>query len=353
MSDTTVDLLIDEINQVSMTALQKLGVPDGDALQTVRMLLWADVRGYASHGIERLPVYAKRLKLGLINPRPNITVRPVGQAMELVDGDSGLGQVVASRGIERAMTMARKTGLALACCKNSNHFGSAAPYALTACEEKLICICATNAFPTMPPTGAIEAVVGNNPICIGAPMAGDVHFLLDMAMSVSSRGRIRARAAAGETIPLGWALDQDGVPTQDPNEALKGIVLPVGLHKGYGLAVAIDILCGVITGAGYGPGVKSLYQQWETSQNVGHLFIVVDPCRFLPWPQYVERLSDLYRLLRGAKRISPEQPILIPGEKESAQESEHRRSGLRLPVRLWEQLKDLAAGGYDFELSRY
>ena len=163
----------------------------------------------------------------------------------------------------------------------------------------------------------MKTVVGNNPLAVGAPFEGAAPFVLDIAMSVSSRGRMRHMAQKGEPIPEGWALDSKGRPTTDPLEGLKGFSLPFGLHKGYGLALAIDILSGVLTGAGFSAGVKSLVQQWEEPQHIGHFFIVIDPVRFMTWEIFSERMRQLCDSMRGVPPADPETPVMIPGEPEA------------------------------------
>ncbi|MBW2000407.1 MAG: Ldh family oxidoreductase, partial [Deltaproteobacteria bacterium] len=330
MDKQVVSASYDELIGLGVEALNLAGVPSEHARTTTEVLLRADLRGFESHGIQRLLMYVPRLRQKLINPSPNIETLTLAPAIRLVSGDNGLGQVVASRGMSEAIQAARDSGLAFVGCKDSNHFGAAGIYVLNACEEKIIGIAGTNAFPTMAPWGGLEKRVGNNPLAIGIPSGDGNHFVLDIAMSVSSRGRIRMMAEKGESIPEGWALDARGNPTTDPLEALKGFVLPIGRHKGYGLAVAIDILSGVLTGAAFSTGVKSLLQQWEEPQHIGHFFITIDPGRFMPWNDFVQRTRELYKGLKSTKPIDPNAPVLIPGEPEH--ELERKRMAEGIPI---------------------
>ena len=282
---------VEKLRKLGERCLEQVELPAEQARVAVDVLLWADLRGFSTHGVERLLTYVPRLKKGLINPNPLIKVESKGTCLCLVRGGNGLGQVVAERAIREAISLAKEEGLGLAACRDSNHFGAAAPYTLMVCRERLIGVASTNAFPTMAPTDGLDPLVGNNPLAIGIPTGGAFDFLLDMGMSVSSRGRIRAMAAREEETPPDWALDKKGQPTTDPMKALQGLVLPVGRHKGYGLAVALDILCGVMTGAGFGTGVKSLFQDWDQPQKIGHLFITIDPCRFMPWDEFCLRMA--------------------------------------------------------------
>lgn len=343
----------DELFELGVKALQLVSVPSDDARITTEVLLKADLRGFESHGIQRLLTYVPRLRQKLINPSPNIEILPLAPAIKLVSGDNGLGQVVASRGMSEAIQTARDSGLAFVGCKDSNHFGAAGVYVLSACEKRFIGIAGTNAFPTMAPWGALEKRVGNNPLAIGIPLGEGDHFVLDIAMSVSSRGRIRIMAETGESIPEGWAIDVHGNPTTDPMEALKGFVLPIGQHKGYGLAVAIDILSGVLTGAAFSTGVKSLLQQWEEPQHIGHFFIAIDPSRFMGTVDFGSRIRELYELLKSAKPMDPKSPVLIPGEPESKLERERMTEGIPVEQSTLVKLRELARGKYDYEVPKY
>ena len=352
-SNGDIKVPYDQLFAKGVEALERINVPAEDAKITVQVLLRADLRGVGTHGIKRLTMYIPRLKQGLINPRPNITVKQLSSALKLVDGDNGLGPVVATRGMREAIHLAQETGISFVGCRDSNHFSAAAPYVLMACEKRLIGIAGTNSFPVMSPWGGLEGLVGNNPLAIGVPSEGSNPFVLDMAMSVSSRGRIRMMGERGEKIPEGWAIDKNGQPTTDPLEALKGFVLPVGLFKGYGLAVAMDILSGVVTGSAYSNDVKSLLQQWEEPQHIGHFFITIDPARFMAWEVFSERMKDISNRLRSAQRIRPDLPVLIAGDLENALEKERRQKGIPMDVNDLSKLNDLADGKYDIEVAKF
>jgi ureidoglycolate dehydrogenase (NAD+) len=348
-----IEVSYDELFDYGVEALEKVGVPSQDAQVAVNMLLMADLRGIGTHGIQRLLMYVPRIRKGLMNPTPEIAVRTLAPAVKVVHGDNGLGPLVAVRGMREAIGLAKEMGSAFIGCKDSNHFGAAGPYALMACQEKMIGILGTNAFPAMPPTHGLGNLVGNNPLAIGAPCEGDIPFVLDISMSISSRGRIREMAQRGEKIPEGWALDPTGNPTTDPTEGLKGFVLPVGQHKGYGLAVALDILSGVLLGAGFSTGVKSIVQQWDEPQHIGHFFIVIDPVRFMGWEAYSQRMKQMYQILRSAPRIDPGKPVLIPGEPEAQLEKIRREKGIPLAAGVFNSLKGLAKGNYEYEIPRF
>lgn len=350
-SDVVVS--VEELADIGVSALERLDVPPADARRAVDVLLYADLRGVESHGIQRLLMYVPRLRRNLIKARPDIKVEKLSPVMSLVHGDDGLGQVVASRGMSEAIELARTAGLAVVGCRDSNHFGAAAPFAQMACDERMIAIVATNAFPTMAAWGGSKNVVGNNPFAVGVPCDGEPAFMLDVALSVSSRGRIRSLANTKQRIPEGWAVDAGGNPTTDPLEALKGFVLPIGGHKGYGLALAVDVLAGVLTGAGFAGGVKSMLQQGDESQHVGHFILVIDPSRFMSWICFSERMKELRAAMRSAPPLNPSQPVVIPGEPEARIEKQRRAEGIPVSEDAFTLLKGLAQGQYDYAVPSF
>jgi LDH2 family malate/lactate/ureidoglycolate dehydrogenase len=349
----TIRVPYEQLAEIGIAALEAVGVPTSDARCTVDVMLYADLRGVESHGIQRLLMYVQRIRHKLTNPQPDIRIESLSPVMSLVHGDDGLGQVVATRGTREAIRLAKDSGLAFVGCRDSNHFGAVAPYAHMACDERLIAIIGTNAFPTMAPWGGSKNMVGNNPFAIGVPCDGEPPFILDIALSISSRGRIRGMVKSNQRIPEGWAVDAKGMPTTDPLEALKGFVLPVGGHKGYGLALAIDVLAGVMTGAGFADGVKSLLQQSDQPQHVGHFMIVIDPVRFMPWDCFVGRMKELRSAMHGTPPLNPNAPVVIPGEPEARIERQRRAEGIPISENAFALLKGLAYGQYDYEVPSF
>ena len=202
-SSKTIVVSHEEIFALGVAALELVGVPESDAVITTDVLLCADLRGIHSHGIRRLMIYIPRLQKMLINPHPKIEVKSVAPAMKIVTGDNGLGPVVATKGMYEAIEQAKVTGISFTGCRDSNHFGAGAPYVLMACKEKMIGIASSNAYPTMAPWGGLDKFIGNNPLAIGVPYEENSQFLLDMAMSVSSRGRMRLMSEQKKKIPEG------------------------------------------------------------------------------------------------------------------------------------------------------
>jgi LDH2 family malate/lactate/ureidoglycolate dehydrogenase len=353
LQSTEVIVSYEELCDIGISSLELLGVPAEDARITMEVLLYADLRGIDTHGIQRLLMYVPRLRKKLMNPRPNITVETLSPVIRLVHGDDGMGQVVGARGMREAIAVAKEWGISFVGCKDSSHFGAAAAFAQMACDEKMISIVTTNAFPSMAPWGGLKNMVGNNPFAVGVPCDGDAPFILDIALSVSSRGRIRQMAERAESIPEGWAVDANGISTTDPREALKGFVLPIGNHKGYGIALAVDVLSGVLTGAGFADGVKSIMQQWSEPQHVGHSMIVIDPVRFMPWEFFAERMKQLRESMRSAPALNPDSPVILPGEYEAEIAKTRRLEGIPMEEGVFQVLKGLTRGQYDYEMPKF
>ncbi len=334
----------EELEDLSRLAFQRVGVPPEDAGAAARILVGANLLGIDSHGVQRVVPYVSRIRQGVLKANPNIKVLTKSLAVAVVDGDDGLGPVVGYRGLTESIRLASESGIAYVGCLNSNHFGAIAPYLWIGCRQKMICIIGTNAFTTMAPWGGREVKVGNNPIGIGAPRRDGFPFLLDIAMSVASRGKIRAAGERGESIPEGWGANPEGNPTTDPIAALKGFVLPFGGHKGYGLALAIDILSGVLTGGAFATQVKSMFQQAGESQHVAHFFITINPAMILGLEAYYDQMESFCALIKDTKRARANAPVLLPGEIEEGTFEERSASGIPLDEDLCETLRALARG---------
>lgn len=334
----------DDLRALSRQALEAFGLRPEDAEAAARVLVEADLLGIDTHGTKRLRAYVERIIRGGVNTAPAVTVIEKSPSIAIVDGDGALGPVVGTRALKEAMTRARAGGIAYVGCRNSNHFGAMAPYGLWACREGLVSIMGTNASTAMAPWGARELRMGNNPICFAAPRRDGPHFLLDFAQSIAARGKMRLAAERGEAIPEGWALDADGNPTTDPEAGLKGFVLPIGEHKGYGLALAVDLLAGVLSGGAFADGVASMWAEESGPQKVSHFFILIDPDRVLGLDAYFDRIEAFAGRIKGARPIDPERPVLLPGEIEAESYAEREAHGIPLDEELYGIICALAKG---------
>lgn len=327
----------------STKLLTTAGAPDAVARAVSESLVAADLRGVSSHGVVRLGVYLKRMAEGMIDPKAEPQLERDDGPVGLLDGRNNFGAYVGARGLDIAMARAKTHGAYILGVRHSNHFGTGAHYLQQAVSQGLAMIVMSNASQTMPPTGGVRPFMGTNPIAFGFPTGTDVPFILDMATSLVARGKIIVAASKGEAIPLGWAVDKDGNPTTDAHAALDGAVLPLGGAKGSGLAMAIDILCGVLTGAGFGPSVNNMYDNWEEPQNVGHMFIVLDIARWMPLETFMARLDDYIRLLKLEPRAGGVEEIFYAGEIEGRLEASRLRDGITLPAKVEDELNALGA----------
>ncbi len=325
----------------------KLGVPKEDADIVADNLVAADLRGVESHGVSRLRRYVDGIKIGAVKTRPNIKIVREGPAHALVDGDHGLGQPVAHRAMRLAIEKAKENFIGVVGVRNSNHYGIAGYYARMALNEDLIGISLTNSRPLVAHTGAIGKHIGTNPIAVAVPSEREPHFLLDMATSIVTIGAMEVAGRKGLEIPEGWAIDEKGEYTRDPEVVIKsGALLPLGGlgelfrgYKGYGLGVAVDVLCGVLTQSAWGKAVKNTTERYS---NVGHFFVVINPGGFISIEEFKRSMETLKRELKSAKKHPKLGRIWIHGEKAWLTERYRIKHGIPIYVKTQEILKEVA-----------
>lgn len=321
--------------------LQHHGLPQGHAEIVAESLLHANLRGVDSHGITRLPIYVQRLELGLVEPNPEIRVQADRGASFAVDGGNGMGAVVAMQAMDIALGRLEKFGSVTVGIYHSNHYGSGAYYAEKAVSMDAAAFIYSNAPSTMAPWGGIDPYFGTNPYTFAVPAGKHAPLILDMATSVVARGKIILAANSGEPIPPDWAIDKEGCPTRDAQEALEGSVLPFGGAKGYGIAFMIDIMAGALTGAGFGPRIGDLYKNLQTPQNVGVFFHLIHVGAFLPADTFKRRIDtmiDEIQSIRPARNVSQ---VLVPGEIENRTAEARRKRGIPLSSKLVDTLEKL------------
>lgn len=332
-----------ELISLGIKAFRGLGLTQRDAEQTTRILVLADLFGLSTHGLSRVESYGERLLVKGINPRPNITVERVAPALVKVDGDNGVGPLVGMRTLEAAMEVARECGVVVAFARGSNHFGPVSPYSLIAAEAGFASIIGSNATTTITPWGGSDARLGNSPVGFGVPNPGGVPFLLDMAISVAARAKIRNALKRGESIPDTWATDKHGRTTTDPAAALDGFLLPIGGHKGYGLALLVDLFAGLLSGAAYLTHVKSWVEAPDEPQNLGHFFILINT-KFLGSTDWLtSRMNDFAAILHDSPPADPAKPVLVPGEIELGKMARQRKEGIAIAADVMALLQQYAA----------
>lgn len=331
----------EKLSSFSVSCLQAAGVDRENAETATQLMLFADQRGHGSHGIVRLPVYGRRLVAGKIQARGEPrTLKDTGAAA-LVEGKNLLGPVVGRFSMTTALSLAKNSGMGFVLARNSNHYGASAYYTTMASRNGLIGISCSNAPPNMAPFGGRERFLGTNPLSIAVPLRGRPDLVLDMATSVVARGKIILAAQKGETIPEGWALDPQGRATTDAAQALLGCVLPFGGPKGSAISLLIDIFSGLMSGAAYGRHLNTL-EDLENVQNLGHLFMALDPFLFQTEEEFYRRMDDLVEQLKETPKAEGFEEILYPGEIEERTARRNREEGLPLTGDVIEQLNEFA-----------
>lgn len=331
-----------ELRALGKRAFQSLGMCDKDCDDLVQILLLADLFGLSTHGFSRIESYGDRLKIGGINPRPNIQIERLAPAMIGVNGDNGVGPVVGMHALNAAMEAAAEFGIAIAFARSSNHFGPISPYSLIAAEKGFASIIGSNATTTIAPWGGSDARLGNSPLGFGVPNPNGKPFLLDMAMSVVARAKIRNAFKRGEKIPNTWGTDAQGNPTTDPKAALDGFLLPIGGHKGYGLALMVDMFAGLLSNAAYLTHIKSWQDSPDEPQNLGHFFILIDTRRLGSSQWLSERMIDFANILMDSPPADPSKPVIVPGVIELEKLAKQRQSGIVLSSETLNLLKQYA-----------
>ncbi len=350
------DLYISEtaLHGFCSQVLLRIGVPEEDARLVVNNLIEADLRGVASHGVVRFPIYVRRLIEGGTNAKPHVSILRETNTTAVVDGDNGLGHLVGIRAMQIAIDKAAKGDCVFVAVKNSNHFGTAAYYAEMAARNDMIGFSFTiGAINHMAPWGGAEAVLGNNPFAVAFPTREAFPIVLDMACSVAARGKIIVAAKEGKPIPADWATGPDGSPTTNALEALQGLVIPVGGPKGYALTLTVGLLSAMLSGAFFGREVGDLYKKTTTAQNCGHLFGVLPVSSFDEIDNYLDRMDKAIEDIRGVKRAPGVDRIFLPGEREYMSLLHRRQNGIPLGPALTEELQALASQ-YDvqFDIDR-
>ena len=331
------------LEALATRALQGFGVAPADAADAARILVLGDLFGHHTHGVSRIESYGERLELGGINRSPRIRVLDLAPALAVVDGDNGVGPVVGMRALREAMARERAAGVGAAFARHSNHFGAISPYCWIAAAEGFATIIGSNSTSTIAPTGGREARLGNSPLGFGIPCPGGDPVILDMAMSVVARAKIREALKRGEAIPATWATDREGKPTTDPKSALEGFLQPIGGYKGYGLALMVDLFAGLLSGASYLTHVKSWSEEPEAPQDLGHFFVAIDTARLGNAQWLRMRMEDFARLLHDTPPADPAQPVLLPGEIERGHLHRQRGAGIAIEPALVEKLTRYAA----------
>jgi LDH2 family malate/lactate/ureidoglycolate dehydrogenase len=345
----------EQIRQQLVSVLRAWGMSAVHADTTAEMMLETDLRGVDSHGISMLPTYDKEFRAGRLNMRPQFKVVREGPATALVDADASLGHPVSVYAMNMAVDKCREMGVAVVSVFNSHHFGAAGCYSRIASDRGVIgMVTSATRGVSMVPTFAAEPVMGTNPLAFAAPARRNPPFQLDMATTTVAAGKVKVYKLNHKPLPSGWVVDGDGKAVTDAETAFShvferpdGGITPlggprdVGGHKGYGLAVMVHILGGTLAGASFSP-LRNKTQKPSDPHNIGHFFMAIDPKAFRAGGEFEEDLDQVIDVLHGAKRVDPNQPVLVAGDPEMATRAERLRDGVPVPDDLMDQLRAVA-----------
>ena len=317
------------------------GLPPSDAAECATQTVDAELRGVGSHGCVRLAVFVDRLARGTVNPTPQVRTVTDRPGYALVDGDRGMSAVGGTRAMELAMAKAAVNGIGAAGVRRISHTGHVGWFARMALARGMIGIVASSATPNLAPSGGAERLVGNNPIAFAIPSAGEAPIVFDMATSKVARGWVLLAAKAGDAIPEGWALDADGQPTIDAQRAVEGTLLPVGDHKGFGLALVLGLLTDVLTGE----DTSIERPDWLATDReflLSMLCIAIDPAQCLG-AAFAEGVRDVTARLKASRRAGDADQIRMPGEASACRAQDAAVDGIALAPSLVADLDRIAA----------
>lgn len=327
---TKIPIVASEARRLVEDILKGNGVPAENAAIVARCLVAADLRGVDTHGMNRIPSYMERIRQGILNPDAQPTVNQVTPVVAQVDGQNGFGFLAAQKAMAAAVESAKIYGIGMASIKHSNHFGMSAWIVQQALDADMMSLVFTNSSPALPAFGGKSKLIGVSPIACGAPGKGEMkNFILDMAPSVAARGKIYKAKRRGEKIPLDWALDAEGRPTDDPAAALEGVMLPMGGPKGSALAIMMDVFSGVLSGSAYAGHVTGPYDLSKPA-DVGHFLVAIKPDLFMSLDDFRERMQHLYERVVGSDKAAGVERIYFPGELEQLTQEEREKTGIPL-----------------------
>ncbi len=342
------------LRQFTHNIFKSIGCSDEHAHLAADVLLRSDLRGIDSHGVARLSGYVRLWEKQRINATPQIRVVHETPTTATVDGDAGLGLVVAPFAMKVAIKKAREYGSGWVSVRNSNHFGIAGYHALMAVEQDMIGFAMTNASPLVAPTFANERLLGTNPMCYAFPAGEYPPLIVDMATSAAANGKLEIAQRLGKAVPEGWIQDGSGNYTTDPH-ALKtgGSLLPLGSdrehgsHKGFGLSATVDILSGVLSGANYGPWVPPFVAFMDPlndqpGQGIGHFVGAMRVDGFRPVEDFKANMDNWISRFKNACTVDPDQKVIIPGEPELEAETDRKLNGIPLVDAVVDDLNLLA-----------
>ncbi|MEO0576807.1 MAG: Ldh family oxidoreductase [Pseudomonadota bacterium] len=341
MSNQSMTFSVDTLKAFGMSVLHAAGCSEAQANSFVDNLIWADASGRGTHGFWRLPVYVRRFREGLMDGQATPTITNNASALIAIDAANTSGQYAGDIACKHIAERSQQHGIAAATVANSNHFGAAGYFAAALAEQGLIGLVLSNSMPRIAPTGGRRAVFGTNPLAFAAPLGDQQPVLVDFAASAMSGAAIMQMAAAGIPLEEGVAIDADGKPLTDASGVGKGALLPFGAHKGFGIALLVELLSGVLSGAGVSSGVGSMFNDFTRAANTGHCFIAIDPQSI--WQDmsvYNQRAKALADTIIAAGAPGE---VRLPGANTWKKLAEARDSGITFAPKVTDALAQLAS----------
>ena len=332
----------DRLIEFANDLLCRSDVDPAEALIIARVFVWFDLVGRYTQGVWRLPVYLKRFKHGLISSPCNYSFEQKSDAVGIINGNSAFGHYIGHVAMLKAVDLAKQYGVGVVGVKGSNHYGAGAYFVELAAQKKHIGFAVSNSLPHVAPYGGLTAVIGTNPFAFGAPTRDDHSILVDFSTGSSSGSMIMKAKEEGRSIPEGIVIDEYGNSITDPNLAPKGTVLPFGGAKGFCMGLMVEILSGVITGAGISHEVVSLHKNFERISNVGHLFIALDISKLMPVETYYDRMARLMEIVKASKPMKGFDEVLIPGETRWRNYARQQAEGVELDAKTIDLLTKFA-----------
>ncbi len=341
---TPTTFSFDVLQRFIERSLASQGLPAADALKVSQLMAEADLQGSDGHGIIRLPQYIKRIRAGGINKNPKIRVVHERSAMAVVDGDNGMGHLVVSHAVDLAIEKAKEAGVAWVSTRMSNHAGPASLYSRMPLQHDMLGLYfAVGNANHLPPWGGMDMLLSTNPISAGIPAGDEPPVVLDMATTVAAYGKVKVKAKRGEMMPPGWMIDRQGQPLLDPNKASEGFLLPIGEHKGYGLALIVGLLAGTLGGAAMGRDVVDFNADHETVTNTGQAILVIDLAAFGDPAHFKHQVDALVRDIRASEKLPGVERIWLPGEQSHEKRGRYGAKGIPVTSTLVQELNALAA----------
>lgn len=338
----------DELKSLMKNKMMKAGLSDEHADMTAEILTWSDERGYHSHGAVRVEYYSERIAKGGITTNPKFEWKETGPCSAIFEGDNGCGYVAATIAMEKAVEMAKKTGIAVVGIRNISHSGAIGYYTEMAAKEDLVAISFCQSDPMAVPYGGTEPYYGTNPISFAAPTNDERLVVFDMATTVQAWGKILDKRSRGEEIPNTWAVDEKGAPVTNPN--LVNALVPIAGAKGYGLMMMVDVFSGVLLGVPFGKHVSSMYHDLSEGRNLGHMHIVIDPARFVGLETFKKSMSQVCDELSEMPAAEGYGKVYYPGERAVLRRDKaYATGGIEIVDHIYKYLKsdDIHFNRYD------